>query len=85
MPAQVRVHLQIDGVLAIHAVRALDMALGSVPGVSAVEASMASVSVVHDGSVSEAQLADAVALAGCSLISARTERGVLPIAATDDP
>lgn len=79
MSTQVRVHLQIDGVLSVHAVRALELALGSVTGILAVEASLATVAVLHDGSVTTAQLADAVTLAGCVLVSSRTERGVLPI------
>jgi hypothetical protein len=45
-----------------------------VPGVRRAEVVMGGATVEHDGTVTEAMLADAVALAGCTLVGVREER-----------
>jgi copper chaperone CopZ len=67
-------HLTIAGMTAVHAVRAVYTAFAGVPGVHRAEVVMGGATVEHDGTVTEALLADAVALAGCTLVSVREER-----------
>ena len=67
-------HLTIAGMTAVHAVRAVYTAFAGVPGVTRAEVSMGAATVEHDGSVTPAMLADAVALAGCVLEGVREER-----------
>jgi copper chaperone CopZ len=73
-----RAHLTIDGMAAVHAVRAVYTAFAGVPGVHLAEVQMGHATVDHDGSVTRAMLDDAVALAGCRLVAVREER-VLPL------
>ena len=61
----------------VHHVRAVYTAFAGVPGVTHAEVHMGSAAVDHDGSVTPAMLAEAVALAGCALAGVREER-VLP-------
>jgi copper chaperone CopZ len=72
-----RAHLTIAGMTAVHHVRAVYTAFAGVPGVAHAEVHMGSAAVDHDGSVTPAMLAEAVALAGCALAGVREER-VLP-------
>ena len=67
-------HLTIAGMTAVHAVRAVYTAFAGVPGVRRAEVVMGGATVEHDGTVTRAMLADAVALAGCELIDLREER-----------
>ena len=73
-----RAHLTIDGMAAVHAVRAVYTAFAGVPGVLLAEVQMGGATVDHDGTVTRAMLDDAVALAGCRLVDVREER-VLPL------
>ncbi|MCU0647937.1 MAG: heavy-metal-associated domain-containing protein [Gemmatimonadaceae bacterium] len=70
--------LIIADVLAVHAVRAIEFALGAVPGVHAVDATRERTIVTHDPHVSDAMLAEAVALAGCTVASITRTR-TLPV------
>jgi copper chaperone CopZ len=73
-----RAHLTIDGMTAVHAVRAVYTAFAGVAGVRLAEVQMGRATVDHDGTVTRAMLDDAVALAGCRLVDVREER-VLPL------
>lgn len=71
-------HLTIAGMTAVHAVRAVYTAFAGVPGVRRADVTMGAATVEHDGTVTRAQLAQAVAIAGCELTAVREER-VLPL------
>lgn len=73
-----RAHLTIDGMTAVHAVRAVYTAFAGVPGVALAEVHLGGAVVDHDGTVTRAMLDAAVALAGCQVTSVREER-VLPL------
>lgn len=74
-----RIHVQIDGLLSVHAVRAARTALGSIPGVESAEVSMRGAVLESKGAVAEAHIAEALALAGLALSSLRTEPAGLPV------
>ena len=67
-------YLEIGGMAAVHAVRAVYSAFAGVSGVSRAEVTLGRATVEHDGSVTRAMLAEAVALAGCELVGWREER-----------
>jgi copper chaperone CopZ len=67
-------HLTIAGMTAVPAVRAVYTAFAGVPGVTRAEVTMGGAVVEHDGTVTAAMLAEAVALAGCVLEGVREER-----------
>ena len=67
-------HLTIAGMNAVHAVRAVYTAFAGVPGVSHADVSLGAATVTHDGTVTRAMLADAVATAGFELVGWREER-----------
>jgi copper chaperone CopZ len=69
-------HLTIAGMPAVHAVRAVYTALAGVPGIVRAEVSLGTAVVEHDGTVTRATLADAVALAGFELTGWREERSL---------
>lgn len=76
-PSRVRrAHLTIDGMTAVHAVRAVYTAFAGVPGVRLAEVQLGGATVEHDGTVTRAMLAEAVALAGCTLVAVREERAL---------
>jgi len=78
MPRQ-RIHVQIDGLLSVHAVRAARTALGSVPGVESAEVSMRGAVLESEGAVAEALIAEALSMAGLTLTSLRCESAGLPV------
>lgn len=67
-------HLTIAGMTAVHAVQALWTAFAGVPGIVRAEVELGRATVEHDGTVTEVALAEAVALAGCTLVAMREER-----------
>jgi copper chaperone CopZ len=67
-------HLDIGGMPAVHAVRAVYTAFAGVPGVLRAEVTLGHAVVEHDGTVTRAALAEAVAIAGCTLMAMREER-----------
>ena len=69
-------HLQIDGMLSVHAVRAVYTAFAGVPGIRTCEVSLGGAVVEHDGSVSREMLGSAVALAGFAMTGWREERSL---------
>jgi copper chaperone CopZ len=66
--------LELDVMLAVHAVRAVEFALGSLPGVEQVSVSRASATVRHDAAVTDDALIDAVALVGARVVGIARER-----------
>jgi copper chaperone CopZ len=68
------IHVTIAGMNAVHAVRAVYTALAGVPGIVRAEVTLGGASVEHDGSVTRALLAEAVAVAGFELVDWREER-----------
>jgi copper chaperone CopZ len=64
----------VDGMRAVHCVRAVQTALTLVPGVSWCEVTMGRVELEHDGRATEAALRDAIAVTGFTVREVRTER-----------
>jgi len=68
-----RLRLAIDGMLSVHAKRALFTALSGVAGVSRADVRMGSAVLECDGRVHEDELRAAVETAGCRVASIRRE------------
>ncbi len=68
----------VDGMRAVHCVRAVQTAMAMVPGVQWCDVTMGRVEVDHDGGATDAALRAAIAVAGFSVHSVRAERR-LPI------
>jgi copper chaperone CopZ len=66
--------LRIAGMHAVHASRAVETALGGLPGVLAVEATLGEASVLHDGSVGPTALRGAVEAAGFTVTDVVEDR-----------
>jgi copper chaperone CopZ len=73
MPAH-RFYLRLSGMHAVHAVRALNTALGGLPGVTHVDVKLGEAVVTHDGQLSEKRLRDAVKEAGLTLTNLSEDR-----------
>ncbi len=78
MPRQ-RIHVQLDGLVAVHAVRAVWTALGAVPGLLSAEVTMQGAVLELDGELDRAALDAALDAAGVSVRSLRVEARILPI------
>ncbi|WP_353268398.1 hypothetical protein [Gemmatimonas sp.] len=78
MPRQ-RILVQIDGLLSVHAVRAVWTALGAVPGILGAEVTMQGAVLETDGPVDRQLLEEALAMAGVTLRSLQIEKGSLPL------
>ena len=63
----------------VHAARAIFTSLAGVDGVGQADVGRGEAVVEHDGSVTEAALRDAVALAGFEVVDIREERRVLRV------
>ena len=74
-----RIHVQLDGLLSIHAVRAVRTALGAVPGVLGAEVSMQGAVLDTESPLDRNALDEALAYAGVRVLSVREERGTLPL------
>ena len=68
----------IDGMQAVHCVRAVQTALVMVPGISWCDVSMGRVEVEHDGRALEPLLREAIGVAGFAVLAVRAVRQ-LPI------
>ncbi len=64
----------VEGMRAVHCVRAVQTALALVPGVTWCEVTMGRVELEHDGGATEAALRDAIAVTGFTVGEVRTER-----------
>ena len=78
MPRQ-RIHVQLNGLVAVHAVRAVWTALGAVPGVVSAEVTMHGAVLEVEGELDRAALDAALDAAGVTVRSIRIEARVLPI------
>jgi len=78
MPRQ-RIHVQLDGLVAVHAVRAVWTALGAVPGLLSAEVTMQGAVLELDGELDRAALDAALDAAGVSIRSIRIEARALPV------
>jgi copper chaperone CopZ len=66
--------LQISGMNAVHAVRALQTALAGVEGVLEADVRLGSAVVTHDGRATERAIRDAVETAGLTITSLSEDR-----------
>jgi copper chaperone CopZ len=73
MPAH-RFYLRLSGMNAVHAVRALNTALGGLTGVTHVDVKMGEAIVTHDGRLSESTLRDAVKTASLTITNLTEDR-----------
>ncbi len=83
--SRTRVEITLDGLIAIHAVRAVRMALGAVPGVVVAEVTMTGAALELEGVVDvlalRAVLASALDVVGVRIVTIRVlQRRILPLA-----
>lgn len=76
---RLRIHVQIEGLLSVHAVRAVWTALGGVPGVVHAEVSMKGAILDTDGPLDRRQLEECLAHAGVRVVGVTVEKGSLPV------
>ncbi|MFN5583084.1 hypothetical protein [Gemmatimonas sp.] len=74
-----RIHVQLDGLLSIHAVRAVRTALAAVPGVLGAEVSMQGAILDAEAPLDRDALDHALGYAGVRVLTLREERGTLPL------
>jgi len=70
---------RVDGMSCQHCVRAVFTALTAVDGITRADVTIGAVEVEHDGRVTIAQLRDAIAVAGYSVVDGETNRRALPL------
>ena len=68
----------VEGMRAVHCVRAVQTAMALVPGISWCDVTMGRVELEHDGRATATSLRDAIAVAGFAVREVRGERR-LPI------
>jgi len=71
--------VQLDGLVAVHAVRAVWTALGAVPGLVSAEVTMQGAILEVEGELDRAALDMALEAAGVSVRNVRVEARVLPV------
>ena len=71
--------MQLDGLVAVHAVRAVWTALGAVPGLVSAEVTMQGAILEVEGELDRAALDMALEAAGVSVRNVRVEARVLPV------
>ncbi len=74
-----RIHVQLNGLVAVHAVRAVWTALQAVPGIVTAEVTMAGAVLEMEGPLDRAVLDEALAAAGVSVQTLTVEPRVLPV------
>jgi len=72
--------VRVDGMSCQHCIRAVFTALAGVDGITRADVSLGAVEVEHDGRVTVAQLRDAIAVAGYTVVDGETNRRALPLA-----
>jgi copper chaperone CopZ len=75
--------LELDDMLAVHAVRAVEFALGSLPGVEQVTVSRSVATVRHEAAVTDDALIDAVAMVGARVVRLARERRLPVVRGTE--
>ena len=78
-------HITLDGMTAVHAVRALWTALAGVPGIVRAEVQLGRATIEHDGTVTRSAVEAAAALVGCTITGWREERALPTLRASDQP
>ena len=73
-----RTIVTVNGMLAVHCVRAVQTAMALVPGITWCDVTIGRVEVEHDGGATETRLRDAIGVAGFDVSAVRAERR-LPI------
>ncbi len=73
-----RTIVTVEGMRAVHCVRAVQTALAMVPGITWCDVTMGRVEVEHDGQASDAEFREAIGVAGFGVREVRAERR-LPI------
>jgi copper chaperone CopZ len=76
---RLRIHVQIEGLLSVHAVRAVWTALAAVPGVQHAEVSMQGAVLETEGPVDRGLLEACLAHAGVQVVGVSVEKGSLPM------
>jgi copper chaperone CopZ len=71
--------VQIEGLLSVHAVRAVWTALAAVPGVRQAEVSMTGAVLETDAPIDRDLLEEALSWAGVRVTGVQVERGSLPL------
>jgi len=71
-----RLRLDLDGLVAVHAARAAYTALGALEGVRSVQLERGTAWVNHDGRVDAGQCASALAVVGLTIRSAAADRSL---------
>lgn len=77
--AHVTTTLTIEGMTAVHAVRAVFTALSGVEGILRADVGMGRATIEHDGQATEDVLRDAIATAGYELVGLEESRRRLPM------
>jgi len=70
---------RVEGMSCQHCVRAVFTALTAVEGILRADVGIGTIEVEHDGRVTVAQLREAIAVAGYSVIDGETNRRALPL------
>ncbi|MDQ8158422.1 MAG: heavy metal-binding protein [Gemmatimonadota bacterium] len=74
-----RIHVHLDGLVAVHAVRAVWTALAAVPGIVGAEVTMAGAVLEVEGALDRAALDAALDAAGVTVRALHVEARVLPV------
>ncbi len=69
-----RTIVQVDGMCAVHCVRAVQTSLAMVPGISWCDVTMGRVEVEHDGGATAEALREAIGVAGFTVRAVQQER-----------
>lgn len=78
--ARVITLVAIEGMITEHCKRAVFTSLAAIDGILRADVHLGTVQVEHDGSVTVAQLRDAIAVAGYVVTHGTEQRRVLPLA-----
>ena len=71
-----RTALDVAGMTSRHAIRAVETALGGLPGVTGMAVALGRVTVDHDSTVTAEILREAISVAGFEVTASRAERGL---------
>ena len=71
-----RTALEVAGMTSRYAIRAVETALGGLPGVTGMNVTLGLVTVDHDAAVTADILREAISVAGFEVTATRAERGL---------
>jgi len=71
-----RTALDVTGMTSRYAIRAVETALGGIPGVTGMTVALGHVTVDHDDTVTADLLREAISVAGFEVTATRAERGL---------